>query len=190
MLGSSLRRLTLACCGAAALAALAALPVRSAAEAPPDIAGIYEVQGETLVQGQPDRFVITGQMIVRQNGSDCTTAVEVAMRRTAGTSGPSSAALIGTGELKVDGHKLAGAIQLQSLVSEVPELDVAAPYTPRTAGPVLDAKASGEVLADGTLALEVRSTVTGEGFTLPEGRHTTVKAKRVARKPTELKKQR
>ena len=63
MLGSSLRRATLVCCGAAALFAVAALPVSAAAEAPPDIAGIYEVQGETLVQGQPDRFVITGKMV-------------------------------------------------------------------------------------------------------------------------------
>jgi hypothetical protein len=53
---------------------------------------------------------------------------------------------------------------------------------------VLDATASGEVLPDGSLKLEIRSTLTGEGFTLPEGRRTVVVAKRVARKPTELKK--
>jgi hypothetical protein len=188
MLGSSLRRATLAGIAVAVLAALAAWSAPAGAEDVPDIAGIYEVQGETVVQGQPDRLVITGKMVVRQKGADCVTVVEVAMRRVAGASGPSSAALIGTGELKLEGRKLSGAIELQSLVSEVPELDVAAPYTPRTAGPVLDAKAQGEVLADGTLALEVRSTVIGEGFTLPEGRRTTVKAKRIARKPTELKK--
>ncbi len=184
MMRCSLRRAWLAG-GAAALAVL----VAGAATAEPlDLAGIYEVQGETLVEGQPDRFVITGKMVVKpKGGSDWSTVVEVAMRRTSGASGPSSAALIGTGDLKLDGRKLAGAIELQSLVSEVPELDVSMPFTPRTAGPVLDAKANGEVLDDGTLALQVRSTVIGEGFTLPEGRRTTVKAKRVARKPTELK---
>ena len=188
MFASALRRGTIARVGAAALSMVGVSTASAGAEDIPDVAGIYEVQGETLVQGQPDRFTITGKMVVRQKGADCVTVVEVAMRRVAGTSGPSSAALIGSGDMKLDGRKLSGAIELQSLVSEVPELDVAAPYTPRTAGPVLDAKAHGEVLADGTLALEVRSTVTGPGFTLPEGRHTTVKAKRVARKATELKK--
>jgi hypothetical protein len=48
--------------------------------------------------------------------------------------------------------------------------------------------AEGEVLPDGALKLEIRSTVTGEGFTLPEGRKTVVIAKRVARSPHELKK--
>jgi hypothetical protein len=65
---------------------------------------------------------------------------------------------------------------------------VAVPGAPKRAGPVLDAVANGEVLADGSIQLEIRSTLVGEGFTLPEGRKTTVVAKRVARSATELKK--
>jgi hypothetical protein len=65
---------------------------------------------------------------------------------------------------------------------------VAVPFAPRTAGPVLDATATGDVLPDGAIKLEIRSTVVGPGFTLPEGRKTIVIAKRVARSPTELKK--
>jgi len=171
---------------AAFCAAFAAPPSR--AEEVPDVAGIYEIQGETTVAGSPDRFVITGKLVLRQKGADCTTIVEAAMRRAAGTSGPVSAALIGSGELKLSGRKLQGKAELQSLVSEVPDLDVAVPFAPRTAGPVLDATAEGEVLADGAIKLEIRSTVIGEGFTLPEGRKTIVIAKRVARSPTELKK--
>ena len=188
MLGSSLRRATLACCGAAALSALAALPAPAGAEEVLDIAGIYELNGEMTVQGSPDRLVITGKLVIRQNGADCITIIEAAMRRAAGTSGPVSAALIGTGTARLEGRKFTGKSELQSLVSEVPELDVATPYAPRTAGPVLDATSTGEVLADGSLKVEVRSTLTGEGFTLPEGRRTIVVAKRVARKATELKK--
>ena len=168
------------------IAAFTAPPSRS--EEVPDIAGIYELQGETTVEGSPDRFVITGKLVLRQKGSDCTTIVEAAMRRAAGTSGPVSAALIGSGEMKLTGRKLHGEAELQSLVSEVPDLDVAVPFAPRTAGPVLDAVADGEVLADGAIKLEIRSTVIGQGFTLPEGRKTIVIAKRVARSPTELKK--
>jgi hypothetical protein len=174
--------------GVVGMALLAIASPSQAAEPVLDVAGIYEIQGETTVQGSPDRFVITGKLVLRQKGADLTTIVEAAMRRAAGNSGPVSAALIGSGEMKLTGRKLAGKAELQSLVSEVPELDVAVPFAPRTAGPVLDAVAEGEVLPDGALKLEIRSTVTGEGFTLPEGRKTVVIAKRVARSPHELKK--
>jgi hypothetical protein len=188
MLGNPLRRARLAWIGSAALVALVAQAGAAGAQDVPDIAGIYEINGETTVQGSPDRFVITGKLVIRQNGAECTTIVEAAMRRAAGTSGPASAALIGTGTATLQGRKFTGRSELQSLVSEVPELDVAVPFAPRTVGPILDTKSTGEVLADGSLKLEIRSDVIGEGFTLPEGRKTIVVAKRVARKPTELKK--
>jgi hypothetical protein len=168
------------------LVASAAAPLR--AQDVPDIAGIYEIQGQTTVEGSPDRLIITGKLVVRQKGPDCTTIVEAEMRRIAGSSGPVSAQLIGTGEMKLVGRKLEGEADLQSLVSEVPDLDVAVPGAPKRAGPVLDAVATGEVLPDGSIKLEIRSTLVGEGFTLPEGRKTVVIAKRVARSPTELKK--
>ena len=182
------RRNWLSGVAAAVLAASAAGSAPALAQQVPDIAGIYEMNGEMTVEGSPDRFVITGKLVVRQNGKSCTTITEAAIRRAAGSSGPASAALIGTGTATLEGRKLTGKSELQSLVSEVPELDVAVPFAPRTAGPVLDATATGEVLDDGSLKLEIRSTLIGEGFTLPEGRRTIVVAKRVARHPTELKK--
>jgi hypothetical protein len=188
MLTSPRRPTPRAWIAAAALSTLALGPVAALAEELPDIAGIYEINGETTVEGSPDRFVITGKLVIRQKGADCATIVEAMMRRAAGTSGPASAALIGNGEMKLTGNKLQGKAELQSLVSEVPELDVSVAYAPRTAGPVLDATANGEVLHDGSLKLEIRSTLHGEGFTLPEGRRTVVVAKRVARHPAELKK--
>lgn len=184
-MGYSRSRSALHGIAAAALAVLAAGP--ALAQEVPDIAGIYEMNGEMTVEGSPDRFVITGKLVVRQDGKNCTTITEAAIRRAAGQSGPVSAALIGTGTATLEGRKFTGKSELQSLVSEVPELDVAVPFAPRTAGPVLDATANGEVLADGSLKLEIRSTLIGEGFTLPEGRRTIVVAKRVARSPTELK---
>jgi hypothetical protein len=168
----------------AALAA--ALPSR--AQDVLDLAGIYEVQGETVVAGSPDHFVYTGKLVLRQKGADLTTITEVAMRRTAGNSGPASAALIGSGEAKLDGRLITGSSELQTLVSQVAELDVAAPFAPRFAGPIVNAVASGVVRDDGSIDFEIKSTLTGEGFTLPEGRRTTLRAKRVAKSPTELKK--
>jgi hypothetical protein len=61
------------------------------------------------------------------------------------------------------------------------------PFAPRYAGPVINAVAQGVVREDGTIDFEIKSTLTGEGFTLPEGRKTTLRAKRVARSPHELK---
>lgn len=169
------------------LAGLVIAPSSRAEEAL-DIAGIYEIEGQTTVEGSPDRLAITGKLVIRQNGNDCTTIVEAEMRRVAGASGPVSAQLIGTGQMKLTGRKLEGNAELQSVVSEVPELDVAVAGAPKRAGPVLDAVAKGEVVSDGVLKLEINSTVIGEGFTLPEGRKTVVVAKRVARRPHELKK--
>ena len=71
--------------------------------------------------------------------------------------------------MKLSGRKLTGKAELQSLVSEVPDLDVAVPFAPRTAGPVLDATAEGEVLADGAIKLEIRSTRDRRGLHAARG---------------------
>ena len=184
MSGGSHRRAVIGWIGAA----LAAFAAEAGAQEVPDIAGIYDLQGEMTVQGSPDRFNITGKLVVRGEGKNYTTITEAAIRRAAGSSGPASAALIGTGTATLDGNRITGKSELQSLVSEVAELDVAMPFAPRTAGPILDATADGEVLPDGSLKLVIHSTLIGEGFTLPEGRKTIVIAKRVAKSPTELKK--
>ena len=128
----------------ALLAASPAAPARG--QDVPDIAGIYEIQGQTTVEGSPDRLAITGKLVVRQKGATCATIVEAEMRRVAGSAGPVSAQLIGNGELQLSGRKLTGKAELQSLVSEVPELDVAVSFAPRVAGPILDATAQVLVL--------------------------------------------
>ena len=112
------------------------------------------------------------------------------MRRAAGKLGP--------GERRVDRHAATrsstGASsrarpELQTLVSEVAELDVAVPFAPRYRGPGARRRRRRAWCAPtARIELEIRSTLTGEGFTLPEGRKTIVVAKRVARSPTELKK--
>jgi hypothetical protein len=172
----------------AALVAALATALPSQGEEVLDVSGIYEVQGETVVAGSPDHFVYSGKIVLKQTGADIKTITEVAMRRTAGDSGPASAALIGSGDAKLDGRKIKGSSELQTLVSQVAELDVAVPFSPRFAGPVLTAVADGVVRDDGSIDFEIKSTLTGEGFTLPEGRKTTLRAKRVARSPYELKK--
>ena len=156
----------------------------------PDIAGIYEMDGDTTVTGAPDRFHVAGKLVIRQKGADCTLSVDGTFKRLEGESGPAGVALIGTGEAKLDGTRFTGSAEVQTLMSEVPGVDVGAAYMPKKFGPTLDAIAEGKVVEEGILVFEIRSTVVGEGFTLPEGRTTVVRATRVARKATELKKPR
>lgn len=158
-----------------------------AAASVPDIGGIYEMDGDTTVAGSPDRFHVAGKLVIRQKGADCAISVDGTFKRTAGTSGPAGIALIGQGEATVEGESFRGKAELQTILSEVPGVDVSAAYMPKKFGPTLDAVAEGRVVGDGQLEFEIRSTVIGEGFTLPEGRRTIVRATRIARKATELK---
>ncbi len=153
-----------------------------------DIAGIYEMDGDTTVEGAPDRFHVTGKLVIRQHGTDCDISVDGAFRRVEGTAGPAGVKLIGTGQAKLDGDVFTGTAKVQTLMSEVPGIDAEAAYIPKKFGPTLDAVAEGRVIADGVLEFEIRTTLIGEGFTLPEKRRTVVRATRVARSATELKK--
>ena len=119
-----------------------------------------------------DRVVVLRKLVIRQEGANCTLSVDGSFRRVKGTSGPSAIALIGNGEAKLEGNKFFGTAILQTIMSDVPGIDVSAPYMPKKFGPKLDAVAEGEVIEDGVLLFEIRSTVLGEGFTLPEGRRT------------------
>ena len=92
--------------------------------------------------------------------------------------------LIGFGEAKLDGDVFKGTAEVRTLISEIPGIDAEAAYIPKKFGPTLDAVAEGQVVEDGVIEFEIRSTLTGEGFTLPEGRRTVVRATRVARGPS------
>jgi hypothetical protein len=170
-----------------ALGAVFAAGGLRADEPVPDIAGIYELDGETTVEGSVDQFHITGKLLIRQDGPNCTTSVEGLFQRVEGDAGPASFAMIGTGTAELTGRKFYGVSTTQTMISEVPGMDVNAPFMPRKFGPKLETIADGEVLADGTIVVELRSTQSGEGFVLPEGRKTILRAKRVARSATELK---
>jgi hypothetical protein len=171
-----------------ALGALFVAGELRAEEPVPDIAGIYELDGKTTVEGSTEQFHISGKLLIRQDGRNCTTSVEGLFQRVKGDTGPASFAMIGTGTAELTGRKFLGVSTTQTLISEVPGMDVAAPFMPRKFGPKLETIAEGEVLEDGIIVVELKSTQTGEGFVLPEGRKTILRAKRVARKATELKK--
>lgn len=171
-----------------ALGALLVAAEAFAEEPVPDIAGIYELDGETTVEGSSEQFHISGKLLIRQDGTQCTTNVEGLFQRVKGETGPAAFAMIGTGTAELTGRKFYGVSTTQTLISEVPGMDVNAPFMPRKFGPKLETIADGEVLEDGTIVVELKSKQTGEGFVLPEGRRTILRAKRVARSATELKK--
>jgi hypothetical protein len=176
------------CCWLVALSSPLVSSFALAQDAPVhDIAGIYEMDGETTVEGAPDRFHVSGKLVIRQDGLHCDINVDGEFRRVEGTSGPASIALIGTGEATLEGDVFSGTAELQTIMSEIAGVDVKAAYMPKKFGPMLEAVALGEVVAEGVIEFEIRSTVVGEGFTLPVNRRTVVRATRVARSPLELK---
>ena len=175
--------------GLFAFGLLALTPLVASAQGAPlhDIAGIYEMDGETTVEGAPERFHVSGKLVIRQNGDECDINVDGAFRRVEGTAGPAGVNLIGTGEARLDGDRFSGNARVQTIMSQVPGVDVSAAYMPKKFGPTFDAVAEGKVVSEDVLEFELRSTLTGEGFTLPEKRRTVVRATRVARSATELK---
>ena len=181
-------RIIPAACAGFLLAAGSLLAVGShAEEGVPEIAGIYEMEGLTEVEGSVDRFVLSGKLVIKQEGANCETSVHGEYKRIKGKSGPAQFAMHGTGEVTLEGRNFRGVSEVQTIISDVPGMDVNAPMMPKKYGPKLRSRSTGKVLEDGTLEFQLRTEVIGEGFTLPEGRKTTVRARRIARSPFEPK---
>ncbi len=159
----------------------------SAAEDPvPDLAGIYELDGQTLIGETQARFIVTGKLVIRQEGNQLSTFVEGRVQRSAGENGPAAFALVAHGEATVNGTELKGGTNVQTIMSEVQELDVSAPYIPKKAGPSFHASSTGKILGEGELQFTMKSDT--DVFGPGADRVTTLHAVRVARKATELKK--
>ena len=159
----------------------------SVAEDPvPDLAGIYELDGQTLIGETQARFIVTGKLVIRQEGNQLSTFVEGRVQRSAGEHGLAAFALVAHGEVTVNGKELTGGTNVQTIMSEVQELDVSAPYIPKRAGPSFHASSTGEILGEGELRFTLKSDT--DVFGPGADRVTTLHAVRVARKATELKK--
>ncbi len=150
-----------------------------------DVAGIYEIDGQTLVGETGNRFVMTGKLVVRQDGPSLSTFVEADVKRVEGNTGPASLSFISHGDAVLKGDRIAGVAEVQTIQGQVPGMDVSAPMMPRKAYPPFHATTAGKVVGEGRLRFEVRSDTQVFG---PGGdRRTTFEAVRVARKATELK---
>jgi hypothetical protein len=155
------------------------------AEDSDDLSGIYELEGTTVVGETGSIFALRGKMVVKQEGDHLETFVEADVKRTEGKTGPATLSFVSHGSTTVSGKKLAGVADIQTIVMQVPGVDVAAPYMPRQAGPIFKATTAGKVTRDGDLELWITSDT--QVFGPGRDRVTKLKAHRVARKASELK---
>lgn len=159
-----------------------------AAETVLDVAGIYDLEGETVIGETGVRFVLTGKLVIRQHGEKLTITVESSVKRVSGDAGPASLTFITNGEAILKGTKINGVVEVQTIIGMVPGVDVSVPGMTRRTAPIFDAKTTGYVVEEGKLHFELTSDT--EVFGPGAQRRTTIDAVRVARKPTELKKKR
>ena len=150
-----------------------------------DLAGIYDLEGTTVVGETGNVFQLRGKMVVKQEGSHLETFVEADVKRTEGDTGPATLSFLSHGSATLNGDKLAGVTDVQTIISQVAGIDVSAPYMPKQAGPSFKATSAGTVIGEGEL--EFRITSDTQVFGPGGDRVTTLKAKRMARKATELK---
>ncbi|MCP5056830.1 MAG: hypothetical protein GY937_08920 [bacterium] len=160
-------------------ATLAADPVH-------DLAGIYDVVGETIIGETGVRFVMTGSLVVRQKGPNLDISTEASVKRVAGDAGPASLKFITRGDSVLVGDKIEGELEVQTIVGMVPGVDVSVPGMTKKTVPTFIAKSSGVVVEEGKLHFVLTSGT--EVFGPGADRRTTIDAVRVARKPWELKK--
>ncbi len=150
-----------------------------------DLAGIYDIEGQTVVGETGDRFHMSGKMVVKQYGDRLTTVFEASVKRVEGKGGPATLKFTSRGDAILKGSSIAGVSEVQTVLGQVPELDVSAPMVPRRVLPPFNATSAGTVDEDG----KIRFTITSETDVFGPGRDrkTTIEAVRVARKATELK---
>lgn len=151
-----------------------------------DVAGIYDLEGETVIGETGVRFVMSGKLVIRQNGDKLRTMVEASVKRVDGEAGPASLTFIADGEAVLEGSEIAGVVEVQTIVGMVPGVDVSAPGMTKKVLSPFEATSSGQVVEEGKLHFVMTSDtgVFGPGAE----RRTTVDAVRVARSPFELKK--
>ncbi|MBW2240984.1 MAG: hypothetical protein JRH01_03280 [Deltaproteobacteria bacterium] len=164
------------------------LPAGTALAADPvsDVAGIYDLVGETVIGETGVRFVMTGSLVVRQKGENLAISTEASVKRVEGKAGPASLKFITRGDAILEGNRIEGAFEVQTIVGLVPGVDVSVPGMTKKTVPVFIADASGFVVEEGKLHFVLTSST--EVFGPGAERRTTIDAVRVARKATELKK--
>ena len=176
-------RLSMLALGSALLLAADA----SFAEDPiPDLAGIYDLDGKTVVGEAGAVFVLTGKMVVRQEGRNLYTSVEARVKRVEGDTGPASLSFTSRGEASLTGNLINGISEVQTIVGQVPGVDVDGPGMPKRALHPFMAATAGRVVGEGELRFNITSDT--DVFGPGADRVTTLHAVRVARKATELKK--
>lgn len=147
-----------------ALVALLSCGSSSDVSSPPDggptadIAGMWEVEGTTVEKGnEAHRRAISGTVILSQDGATYTSTFT--MKTVFPTPGGASVDtdVIGTGDGRIEGHRLEGRAQTQLVMASVPGVDTGFAFVPRTVSTRIVSKVRGQVLEDGSISLEIES---------------------------------
>jgi len=150
-----------------------------------DLAGVYDLTGKTVIGETGAEFILTGKMVIKQEGDHLETFVESDVKRAKGKTGPASLSFISHGSATLNGDRLAGVSDIQTIYAQVPGVDVSAPYMPKRAGPAFKAITTGKVIGVGEIEFLIKSDT--QVFGPGANRVTTLRAIRVARKASELK---
>jgi hypothetical protein len=131
-------------------------PAPEAMSEPLEIAGRYELSGETTTPGSDQSRKISGIMMIKQAG-DLYTANFEFKTNFPGEGAPVDADVIGVGEGQVKGMHLMGTAQTQIVISAVPGVDTGFAFIPRVVSTRIVSTSIGEFGPGGTLSLQIES---------------------------------
>jgi hypothetical protein len=162
---------------AAALLLPGADPVASAeAETEDPYSGTYDVTGLTVDQKTGDTRRVDGHVVLTKKNGHWAVASELETDfPTPG--GALRTDVIGTGEGRLVGGKLAGTTQTQLVIQTVPGVDTDFAFIPREVGPRLVSSWTAWIDADGTMKAEISNR--GEEGEVYSPTKTTLRGKRV-----------
>jgi len=156
-------------------------PPASVDQAPPaalEVAGVYEVEGETVTRDGGDPRRITGTMVLSREG-DRYQATYTFRTRFPGAEKDIFAEVIGRGEGDVQGRRLVGTADTQLVVAMVPGIDPNFAFAPRIVGARVSSISEGEFDRDGNFTIAIENQP-AEGEVDYQPTRTTLKGKRIA----------
>jgi len=120
------------------------------------IAGMYEVNGETITKATGDKRAISGRIIIaeEEEGSAYTATFHLTTTYP-GAEEALPAEVIGKGEGTIEGRALLGTAETQLVMATVPGVDPGFAFVPRMVSTRLVSRSSATVAADGSVQIEI-----------------------------------
>jgi hypothetical protein len=125
---------------------------------PAELAGLWKVEGATVEKdNEASRRSISGTVVLSQQGDRYTSTFTMKTMLPTPEGASVDTDVIGKGEGEIQGHTLLGTAHTQLVMATVPGVDTGFAFVPRQVSTRIVSSVKGEVLRDGTLALEIES---------------------------------